>query len=88
MDKLHLKHLCKEVKDDRSKRICENKKWSFEEANDYLAETEDMIETIQNNQERKMIKDINNFKRELKREGLYSNKLDDFIEDYMKYYNN
>lgn len=63
-------------------------KWGFQEANDYLAETEDMIETIQNNQERKMIKDINNFKRELKREGLYSNKLDEFIEDYMKYYNN
>ena len=62
-------------------------KWSYEEANDYLAETEDMIIEMQNNQERKMIKDINSFKRELKREGLYSNKLDDFIEDYMKYYN-
>lgn len=49
---------------------------------------EEMIKTIQNNQERNMIKDINNFKRELKRDGLYSNKLDDFIEDYMKYYNN
>ena len=47
-----------------------------------------MIRTIQNNQERNIIKDINNFKRELKRDGLYSNKLDDFIEDYMKYYNN
>lgn len=62
--------------------------WDFEIVNEYLAETEDMIETIQNNQERNMIKDINNFKRELKRDGLYSNKLDDFIEDYMKYYNN
>ena len=60
----------------------------FEIVNEYLAETEDMIETIKNNQERNMIKDINNFKRELKRDGLYSNKLDDFIEDYMKYYNN
>lgn len=27
MDKLHLKHLCKEVRDDRSKRICENKQY-------------------------------------------------------------
>ncbi len=62
--------------------------WDFEIVNEYLAETEDMIETIKNNQERNMIKDINNFKRELKRDGLYSNKLDDFIEDYMKYYNN
>ena len=63
-------------------------KWDFEIANDYLSETEDMIRTIQNNQERNMIKDISNFKRELKRDGLYSKKLDDFIEDYMKYYNN
>ena len=62
--------------------------WDFETVNEYLAETEDMIIEIQNNQERKMIKNISNFKRELKREGLYSNKLDDFIEDYMKYYNN
>lgn len=34
------------------------------------------------------IKDINNFKRELKRDGLYSNKLEEFIEQYMNYYNN
>ena len=74
----------------RLKEINENLrsiKWDFEIVNDYLAETEDMIIEMQNNQERKMIKDINSFKRELKREGLYSNKLDDFIEDYMKYYN-
>ena len=74
----------------RLKEINENLrsiKWDFEIVNDYLAETEDMIIEMQNNQERKMIKDINIFKRELKREGLYSNKLDDFIEDYMKYYN-
>lgn len=63
-------------------------KRDFEIAIEYLAETEDMIETIQNNQERNMIKDISKFKRELGREGLYSNKLDEFIEDYMRYYNN
>lgn len=75
---------------ERLKEINENLRsirWDFETVNDYLAETEDMIIEMQNNQERKMIKDINSFKRELKREGLYSNKLDDFIEDYMKYYN-
>ena len=33
------------------------------------------------------IKDINNFKRELKRDGLYSDKLEEFIEQYMNYYN-
>ena len=63
-------------------------KWDFEIVNDYLAETEDMIKTMQNNQERNMIKDINKFIRELEREGLYSNKLEEFIEDYMRYYNN
>lgn len=33
------------------------------------------------------IKDIEDFKRELKREGLYSRALEDFIEQYMHYYN-
>lgn len=33
------------------------------------------------------IKDISNFKRELKRDGLYSDKLEEFIEQYMNYYN-
>ena len=33
------------------------------------------------------IKDINNFKRELKRDGLYSEKLEEFIEQYMTYCN-
>ena len=33
------------------------------------------------------IKDINNFKRELKRDGLYNQKLEEFIEQYMTYYN-
>mgnify|MGYP007072995301 CR=1 FL=1 len=78
-----IKEKLKEISED-----LKSIKWDFEIANDYLSETEDMIRTIQNNQERNMIKDISNFKRELKREGLYSNKLDDFIEDYMKYYNN
>lgn len=78
-----IKEKLKEISED-----LKSIKWDFEIANDYLSETEDMIRTIQNNQERNMIKDTSNFKRELKREGLYSNKLDDFIEDYMKYYNN
>lgn len=33
------------------------------------------------------IKDIDNLKRELKRDGLYSIQLEEFLEDYMKYYN-
>lgn len=35
----------------------------------------------------KTIKDIDNLKRELKRDGLYSDKLEEFLENYMKYYN-
>lgn len=57
--------------------------WSFDIANEYLAETEDLIREQNNN----MIKDIDNLKRELKRDGLYSDKLEDFLENYMKYYN-
>ena len=33
------------------------------------------------------IKNVENLKRELKRDGLYSDKLEDFLENYMKYYN-
>ena len=48
-----------------------------------IAEIYDFVEL----QSKSSIKDIDNFKRELKREGLYSEKLEDFIEEYMKYYN-
>ena len=37
--------------------------------------------------EENSIKDIENLKRELKRDGLYSDKLEEFLENYMKYYN-
>lgn len=37
--------------------------------------------------EKNTIKDVENFKRELKRDGLYSEKLADFLEYYIKYYN-
>lgn len=49
----------------------------------YIAEIYDFVEL----QSKSSIKDINNFKRELKRDGLYSEKLEDFIEQYMLYYN-
>lgn len=38
-------------------------------------------------QQNNSIKDIENFKRELKRDNLYSKELEDFLENYMKYYN-
>lgn len=50
---------------------------------DNIAEIYDFVET----QSKSSIKDINNFKRELKRDGLYNQKLEDFIEQYMLYYN-
>ena len=55
----------------------------LEYARDELNRLYDTIEEKSNNG----IKDINNFKRELKRDGLYSEKLEDFIEQYMLYYN-
>lgn len=37
--------------------------------------------------EENSIKDIENLKRELKRDGLYLDKLEEFLENYMRYYN-
>ena len=58
--------------------------WNLEDVQKELDEINNLIEES----EKGSIKDIDNFKRELKREGLYSEKLDDFIEQYMIYYNN
>ena len=55
----------------------------LEYARDELNRLYDTLEEKSNNG----IKDINNFKRELKRDGLYNQKLEDFIEQYMLYYN-
>lgn len=55
----------------------------LEYARDELNRLYDTIEGKSNNS----IKDINNFKRELKRDGLYNQKIEDFIEQYMLYYN-
>ena len=45
-----------------------------------------LYDTIEHNS-KNSIKDIDNFKRELKRDGLYNQKIEDFIEQYMNYYN-
>lgn len=50
---------------------------------DNIAETYDFVEL----QCKSSIKDIDNLKRELRRDGLYSDKLEEFLENYMKYYN-
>ena len=57
--------------------------WELKSAQDELYKIYDLIEENSKNS----IKDIDNFKRELKRDGLYSEKLEEFIEQYMIYYN-
>lgn len=57
--------------------------WDLSEARQDLEELEINLKDKGEN----IIKDVENFKRELKRDGLYSEKLADFLEYYMKYYN-
>lgn len=52
-----------------------------------LEELEMQLKEEAEKMQRYTIKDIDNFKRELKREGLYNQKLEEFIEQYMIYYN-
>ena len=61
----------------------ENAQWDFTYAKEELDNLWDKLEDNSN----KWIKDIDNLKRELKRDGLYSDKLEEFLENYMKYYN-
>lgn len=56
-----------------------------------ISETKETLENLEisiNEKEENSIKDVENLKRELKRDGLYSDKLEEFLENYMKYYNN
>lgn len=55
-----------------------------------ISETKRTVEDLEieiKEKSEKAIKDIDNLKRELKRDGLYSDKLEEFLENYMKYYN-
>lgn len=61
----------------------DNAKWELSDAEDELNNLEEILKNQNNNS----IKDIDNLKRELKRDGLYSEKLEEFLENYMKYYN-
>jgi hypothetical protein len=60
-----------------------NISWDISQAKTDLNVLESKIE--ESNE--KVIKDIDNLKRELKRDGLYSSKIEEFLENYMKYYN-
>lgn len=57
---------------------------------DLIGHLEDLNEVYQiiENQYTKTIKNIDNFKRELKRDNLYTEELENFINQYMIYYNN
>lgn len=57
--------------------------WDISQAKTDLDVLENKIKEKNEN----TIKDIDNLKRELKRDGLYSDKLEEFLENYMKYYN-
>jgi len=63
--------------------LLDNIGWDISEAKQSL----DNIEIDLKEKEENSIKDIENLKRELRRDGLYSDKLEDFLENYMKYYN-
>ena len=63
--------------------LLDNIGWDISEAKQSL----DNIEIDLKEKEENSIKDVENLKRELKRDGLYSDKLEDFLENYMKYYN-
>ncbi len=55
-----------------------------------ISETKRTVEDLEieiKEKSEKAIKDVDNLKRELKRDGLYSDKLEEFLENYMKYYN-
>ena len=56
-----------------------------------LGDTKEEINNIWDElliQQNNSIRNIENLKRELKRDNLYSKELEDFLENYMKYYNN
>lgn len=65
-----------------SNLIC-SAQWELEEAIDELNEFECKIK----DEDELSIKNINAFKRELKRDGLFTNEIETFLENYMKYYN-
>lgn len=55
-----------------------------------LGDTKEEINNIWDElliQQNNSIRDIENLKRELKRDNLYPKELEDFLENYMKYYN-
>lgn len=63
--------------------LLDNICWDLSEAKEKLDNLEEEIKY----KEKQSIKDINNFKIELKKARLYTDEMEVFIEQYMKYYN-
>lgn len=58
-------------------------RWDIEEAERDLQELENKLSEENENS----IKDINNLKRESKRDNLYTDEIENFLDNYMRYYN-
>lgn len=55
-----------------------------------LSETKQLLDNLEEEikyKEKQSIKDINNFKIELRKNNLYTDEIENFIEQYMNYYN-
>lgn len=65
----------------------ENIKVKIIELYNLAEDLEIMIKEQEEKNRENTIKDVENLKRELKRDGLYSEKIEDFLESYMRYYN-
>ena len=61
----------------------ESAKWDLHYAIDEIGEIYSNLEEKDSNS----IKDINALKRELKRDGLYTDKIDEFLDNFMRFYN-
>ena len=61
----------------------ESAKWDLHHAIDEIGEIYSNLEEKDSNS----IKDINALKRELKRDGLYTDKIDEILDNFMRFYN-
>lgn len=55
-----------------------------------LSETKQLLDNLEEeikHKEKKSIKDLDNFKIELRKNNLYTDEIENFIEQYINYYN-
>lgn len=63
--------------------IIDSAKWDLDNALEEIFKMKTELEVKDSN----TIKDINTLKRELKRDGLYTDKIDEFLDNFMRFYN-